>query len=73
MNRGKTGLIVYFEEPFWVGVFERAETERSWQADHADRDRHKIPTGSAVTAGREKDRTPAGRPGAERVRKTADL
>ncbi len=25
MDRAKAGLTVYFEEPFWVGVFERVE------------------------------------------------
>ncbi len=25
MNRGKAGLTVFFEGPFWVGVFERVE------------------------------------------------
>ena len=25
MDKGKVGLTVFFEEPFWVGVFERVE------------------------------------------------
>lgn len=25
MDRGKAGLTVFFEEPFWVGVFEKVE------------------------------------------------
>lgn len=25
MDRGKAGLTVFFEGPFWVGVFERVE------------------------------------------------
>ncbi len=28
MNRGKAGLTVFFEGPFWVGVFERVEDGR---------------------------------------------
>ena len=28
MDRGKAGLTVFFEEPFWVGVFERVEDGR---------------------------------------------
>ena len=28
MDRGKAGLTVFFEGPFWVGVFERIENGR---------------------------------------------
>ncbi len=28
MDRGKAGLTVFFEGPFWVGVFERVEDGR---------------------------------------------
>ena len=28
MDRGKAGLTVFFEGPFWVGVFERIEDGR---------------------------------------------
>ena len=32
MDRGKAGLTVFFEGPFWVGVFERVEKRRQREA-----------------------------------------
>ena len=74
MDRGKAGLTVFFEGPFWVGVFERIE---DWklsvcrEADHAGGDRHKVPAGAADAEGRKKGGAQAGRQGTEGGQKRA--
>ena len=84
MDRGKAGLTVFFEGPFWVGVFERvgcegrkgepeAEAEGGRETDHADGDRYEVPAGAAVAEGREEDGAQAGRQGAEGGREAADV
>ena len=61
MRRKKQSLsrmqISYFEDPFWVGVFERIEngklTVASEKTDARNRHWNKIATGVEVTAGTE--------------------
>ena len=65
----KASLTVFFEEPFWVGVFERIEDGKlsvckvTFGAEPERWYRDEIPTGSSKTAGRDKNGTQTDQPG----------
>ena len=76
MDRGKAGLTVFFEGPFWVGVFERVEDGKLSVCRvvfGSEPRNYEVWEFVTVAEGREEDGAQVGRQGAEGGREAADV
>ena len=84
MDKVNGKLTVFFEEPFWVGIFERIEDGKlsvakvtfgaePKEADAGNRDWYKIATGVEITAGTEQAGTQREKTQEKRGRRAANV